>query len=305
MGIIRLKPAPNYKLDHEVKKIRNLMDSGDMLHAYQLLEKAGIEFPDEFRIIELLIEYYIRQGKIGRANDAYLDYLDANPDDDWIVLSYGRFLFHHKKWIKALKVFRSLGITRFPNLALLSGYCSFRAGRLTAARKYLEYYIRRNEEKGIHSVAYYFLSLVYAKTGMHHEGLPLIESLSDLFPDNPRVARQLTYLYVKCGMPEHALQAAKKALELLPENRKMLAMAISVMLQNREGQAALKLIQQYESVADNPSQTVKNRIIHWQAEGLLHAKKYAHARRKYLEILAGDPDNAKAKHALEIIARKY
>ncbi|MCC6550953.1 MAG: tetratricopeptide repeat protein [Ignavibacteriaceae bacterium] len=302
MGIIRLKPAPNYKLDHQVKKIRAFLDSGDLLHAFQLLQGAQAEFSGEFRITELLIECYIQQGKNRLAHEAYLQYLDANPDDEWVVLAYGRFLFHQKKWNKALKVFRSLEVSRYPNLALLSGYCSFRSGNLKAAKRYFEYYIRRNEEKGIHSVSYYYLSLVYAKTGMHHEAVPLIESLADLFSDNPRVARLLTYVYMKCDMTEHALRSSVKALALLPENKKMLALAITVMLHSKEGATALKAIEKYEALA---APAEKRKISFWKADAYLYEKKYAYARRKYLEILDSDPENSKAKHALEIIAKKY
>lgn len=305
MGIIRLKPAPNYQLDHQLKKIRTFLDTGDLLHAYQLLQNAQAAYPLEFRVTELLIEYYIRQGKISSANELFLNYLDDNPEDDWVVLAYGRFLFHYKKWNKALKVFQSLGVSRFPNLALLSGYCCFRAGNLKAAKKYLEYYIRRNEAKGVHSVAYYFLSIVYAKTGMHYEAVPLIESLADLFPENPRVARLLTYIYMKCDMAEHALRSANKALDLLPENKKMVALAVAVMLRNKDGAAALKVIDKYESLTVTKSHEEKRKVRFWQADALLHAKKYAHARKKYLEILTDEPGNTKVKHALEIIAKKY
>lgn len=305
MGIIRLKPVPNYKLDHHIKKIRTFLDAGDILHAFQLIKSSELEFSGEFRVTELLIECYIQQGKLRLAHETYLEYLDVNPDDEWVTLAYGRFLFHQKKWNKARKVFRSLGVSRYPNLALLSGYCSFRAGNLAAAKKYFEYYIKRNEEKGIHSVAYYYLSLIYAKTGMHHEAVPLIESLADLFHGNPRVARLLTYVYMKCDMAEHALRASKKALTLLPENKKMLALAITVLLHCKEGTAALKAIEKYETLLKETNTAAKFKISFWKADAYLHARKYAYARRKYLEILADEPYNAKAKYALEIIAKKY
>ncbi|HPE45214.1 MAG TPA: tetratricopeptide repeat protein, partial [Deltaproteobacteria bacterium] len=146
--------------------------------------KKSIEMdPKKEAYYHALAQYYARNNMLKNALDEYEDILHKNPSD----------------------------LTAATMLALLHQS----AGNIDSARKTYQYILDRDPKNGL---AANNMAWVLAEKGAKKdldEALRLAQTAKDMYPEDPRVADTLGYVYLRKGMPDNALGQFQMASEKL------------------------------------------------------------------------------------------
>lgn len=146
--------------------------------------KKSIEMdPKKEAYYHALAQYYARNNMLKNALDEYEDILHKNPSD----------------------------LTAATMLALLHQS----AGNIDSARKTYQYILDRDPRNGL---AANNMAWVLAEKGAKKdldEALRLAQTAKDMYPEDPRVADTLGYVYLRKGMPDNALGQFQMASEKL------------------------------------------------------------------------------------------
>ncbi|HOX00239.1 MAG TPA: tetratricopeptide repeat protein, partial [Deltaproteobacteria bacterium] len=170
----------------------------------QLKQAAGME-PDNASIVHAIAQFYVRNRMIGKAMDEYESLINKNPND-----------------LKAAVMLAQLNQSQ---------------GNLKEAKKVYTYVIER-EPKNV--LAANNLSWILADSGNPSdltEALRLAQIAKEKFPDDPRIADTLGYVYLKKGLVENSLGQFRLALEKMPQEPTInyhMALALSQLSRNPE-----------------------------------------------------------------------
>jgi Flp pilus assembly protein TadD len=118
-------------------------------------------------------------------------------------------------------------------------------------------------------------------------GIELLETATDLEPENPEAWANLTLGYLLAGRHDETLEAGAQALELNPDHFYVHMMMASIYQQQGDHQTALEHFS--EAVPSTPSDQDKIRALRAQAKSLLALNKVRQACFAFAEVLAIDP----------------
>jgi tetratricopeptide (TPR) repeat protein len=133
------------------------------------------------------VQYYIWDGKTGKAERELYNLLEIAPDHAGIHYQLGVVKMEEEKWAEAKPLFRRVLELDAKNLS---------------ARQRLAY--------------------VLIWTDDFNGALQLMEETSEMYPLVPVVLTNLALLYMETGQPEKALEALDKARQLQPRSRNVL-----------------------------------------------------------------------------------
>jgi tetratricopeptide (TPR) repeat protein len=187
-----------------------LEGSGRKAEALAEIKKAIEIDPKRTAYYHALAQYYARNNMTKSALDEYEAILNKNPSD----------------------------LAAASMIALLKQG----EGDVQTAKKTYRYILDRDPKNGL---AANNLAWLLAQDGSRtdlDEALKLAQVAKDRYPDDPRVADTLGYVYLKKGMPEGALGQFESALEKIPDEPTLLyhkAMALADMKRTGEALGAL------------------------------------------------------------------
>lgn len=170
----------------------------------QLKQAAGME-PDNASIVHAIAQFYVRNKMIGKAMDEYESLINKNPND-----------------LKAAVMLAQLNQSQ---------------GNLKDAKKVYTYVIERDPKNVL---AANNLSWILADSGTPSdltEALRLAQIAKEKFPDDPRIADTLGYVYLKKGLVENSLGQFRLALEKMPQEPTInyhMALALAQLSRNPE-----------------------------------------------------------------------
>lgn len=295
----------NHRLDHDLRQIRNHLDSGSLLHAYQLLMRYEDLLLENRKVVQLYAECLAKQGRNKEAADIYAKYLTQNPADYSVILSLGKMYFLQKEWTKAAEVWKKLPFKKYQEIRYLIGYTLYRAGKIKSAASYLESYINKTAAPIGHPAAYFYLAKFYCKSRNYESALPLIEDLLAYYPDEPIIYRLAALIYYKNEMAEHGAEMVQLALEANPEPGKFINIAVPVLLYSGKVKQAMELMEKTPGFLEDDSTKRSRRRRLWYADALFLHKKYAKSRIEFQRLLALSPGNRYITRKLQLIEEKY
>jgi len=177
--------------------------------------------PKKDAFYHVLAQYYARNNMMKNALDEYQAILNKNPND----------------------------IAAATMLALLHQS----SGNLDDAQKVYKYILDKNPKNGL---AANNLAWVLAEKGKKSdlgEALKLAQTAKDMYPDDPRVADTLGYVYLKKGLPDNALGQFQMASEKLGDEPTILYhMALALMDLKRDTEAVSYLKKSLASTKQFP-----------------------------------------------------
>lgn len=187
-----------------------LEGSGDKAGALEEIKRAIAMEPGRNAYYHALAQFFVRNNMLKKALDEYEAILNKHPDD----------------------------LAAASMIALLQQS----SGDEAAARKTYEYILKRNPK---HGLAANNMAWILAKGGSSRdldEAFRLAQVAKDMYPDDPRVADTLGYVYLKKGLADNALGQFQMALEKLPDEPTVLyhkALALAELKRNQEALATL------------------------------------------------------------------
>ena len=173
--------------------------------------KKAIELdPGKDAYYHALAQYYARNNMLKNAIDEYEGILNKKPSD----------------------------LTAATMLALLHQS----AGNLDSARKTYKYILDRDPKNGLAANNMAWVLAEKGKKSDLDEALRLAQTAKDMYPEDPRVADTLGYVYLKKGMPDNALGQFQMASEKLTDEPTILYhMALALADLKRDTEAASSL----------------------------------------------------------------
>lgn len=188
-----------------------LEGSGKKDEALSEIKKAIDLDPKKDIFYHALAQYYVRNKMLKNALDEYQTILNKKPDD-----------------LRAATM-----------LALLHQG----AGNMDDARKVYKYILDKDPKNAL---AANNLAWVIAEKGSKNElgeALKLAQTAKDMYPDDPRIADTLGYVYLKKGLPDNALGQFQVASEKLGDDPTIsyhMALALIDLKRNTEAASYLK-----------------------------------------------------------------
>ncbi len=183
-----------------------LESSGKKPEALSQIKVAIDLEPDNTVLYHALAQYYARNNMVKNALDEYESLLNKNPED-----------------LRA---------------AIMLALLNQNEGRISDAKKVYKYILNREPK---HALAANNLSWILAESGNKNdlnEALQLAQIAKDKFPDDPRIADTLGYVYLKKGLSDNALAQFQLAVEKLPEEPAIsYHMALALVDLNRASEA--------------------------------------------------------------------
>ncbi len=169
--------------------------------------KAAIDHaPDNAASYHALAAYYLRNDMSAKALKEYERILNENPDDLQAAIMLALIYQGLDKTIEATKIYEYI-LKREPSQALAANN----------------------------------LAWILAESGSSDElnrALQLAQKAKDAFPDDPRIADTLGYVYLKKGLADNAASQFSLALERLPDEPEInYHMALAMVDQERKAQA--------------------------------------------------------------------
>jgi tetratricopeptide (TPR) repeat protein len=187
-----------------------LESSGKTSEALFEIKKAVEREPNKVMLYHALAQFYARHNMIKDALNEYEKILKKNPDD-----------------LKAATM-----------LALLNQS----SGNNDAAKKVYKYILEKYPKDGL---AANNLAWILAEGGNKRdldEALKLAQTAKDAYPDDPRVADTLGYIYLKKGLPENALGQFQMANEKLQDEPTILYHLALAMVDLKKGTDAVSYL---------------------------------------------------------------
>jgi len=167
--------------------LSGLLEADDQKNAaLDHIKKAISLAPDQTYLYHGLAQYYTRNNMAKDASKEYQNILNTNPDD-----------------LQA---------------AIMLALIEQREGKIQEAKKVYTYILEKNPR---HALAANNLAWILAEEGREREfdrALQLAQIAKDSFPEDPRIADTLGYVYLKKGLAENALGQFRLALDKLPED---------------------------------------------------------------------------------------
>ncbi|MGD0822308.1 MAG: tetratricopeptide repeat protein [Desulfomonilia bacterium] len=161
-------------------------ESGKKSEALAEIKKAiGME-PGKPPLYHALGQFYARNNMLKDALDEYEKILKKNPDD-----------------LQAANM-----------LALLNQ----QVGKTDNAKKYYQYILDKNPKNALAANNMAWLLAESGKKEDLENALKYAQTAKDMYPEDPRIADTLGYVYLKKGLPENALGQFQLALEKLKED---------------------------------------------------------------------------------------
>ncbi|MGC9324498.1 MAG: tetratricopeptide repeat protein [Desulfomonilia bacterium] len=188
-----------------------LESNGQKEEALKQIKQAIKLDPDQAYLYHGLAQYYTRNNMLNDAVKEYEDILNKNPDDLQAAIM----------------------------LALLEQ----NSGKIDEAKKVYTYILDKNPK---HALAANNLAWILADEGKAKDfdrALQLAQTAKDAFPEDPRIADTLGYVYLKKGLTENALGQFKLALDKLPEEPSLnyhMALAMADLKRTNEAISYLK-----------------------------------------------------------------
>jgi len=188
-----------------------LESSGKKDEALNEIKKAISMEPDKDIFYHALAQYYVRNKMIKNALDEYQSILNKKPDD-----------------LRA---------------AIMLALLHQGAGNLDNAQKVYRYILEKNPKNAL---AANNLAWILAEKGNKNElgeALKLAQTAKDAYPDDPRIADTLGFVYLKKGLPDNAIGQFQVALEKLgdePTVQYHMALALMELKRNPEAVSYLK-----------------------------------------------------------------
>jgi tetratricopeptide (TPR) repeat protein len=162
--------------------------------------------PKKDAFYHALAQYYARNNMVKNALEEYQSILNKNPDD----------------------------ITAATMLALLYQ----NSGKLDDAQKVYKYILDKNPKNGLAANNLAWVLTERGKKSDLDEALKFAQTAKDMYPDDPRVADTLGYVYLKKGLPDNALGQFQLASEKLGDEPTILYhMALALMDLKRDNEA--------------------------------------------------------------------
>ncbi|HPR50787.1 MAG TPA: tetratricopeptide repeat protein [Deltaproteobacteria bacterium] len=171
----------------------------------QIKEAIALE-PDNEILYHALAQFYARTNRVSKALDEYESILNKNPDD-----------------LKA---------------AMMLALINQNQGRITDAKKVYNYILEREPKNALAANNLAWILAEGGKKNDLNEALKLAQIAKDKFPDDPRIADTLGFVYLKKGLFENALAQFQLAIEKLSEEPSInYHMALALVELNRAGEA--------------------------------------------------------------------
>ena len=155
----------------------------DDAHA-QIKEAIALE-PDNEILYHALAQFYARTNRVNKALDEYESILNKNPDD-----------------LKA---------------AMMLALINQNQGKTTDAKKVYTYILEREPKNALAANNLAWILAEGGKKNDLNEALQLAQIAKDKFPEDPRIADTLGFVYLKKGLFENALGQFQLAIEKLSE----------------------------------------------------------------------------------------
>lgn len=187
-----------------------LEGSGKTTEALPEIKKAIKREPDKVMLYHALAQFYARHNMIKDALNEYEKILKKNPDD-----------------LRAATM-----------LALLNQS----SGNNDAAKKVYKYILDKDPKNGL---AANNLAWILTEGGNKRdldEALKLAQTAKDAYPDDPRVADTLGYIYLKKGLPENAFGQFQMANEKLQDEPAILYHLALAMVDLKKGTDAVSYL---------------------------------------------------------------
>jgi tetratricopeptide (TPR) repeat protein len=163
-----------------------LEGSGKKDEALSEIKKAIEREPDKSMLYHALAQFYARHNMIKDALDEYEKILNKSPED-----------------LRAATM-----------LALLNQS----SGDIDAAKKVYKYILDKDPKNGLAANNLAWILAEGDKKKDLDEALKLAQTAKDAYPDDPRIADTLGYIYLKKGLPENALGQFQMASEKLQDD---------------------------------------------------------------------------------------
>lgn len=161
-----------------------LEGSGKKNEALAEIRKAiGLE-PDKTMLTHALAQFYARNNMTKDALNEYEKILNKKPDD--------------------------------LNAATMLGMLYQSTGDMKAAKKVYTYILEKNPKDGRAANNLAWILADEGKKSDLDEALRLAQTAKDMYPDDPRIADTLGYVYLKKGLPDNAMGQFQMASEKLP-----------------------------------------------------------------------------------------
>lgn len=184
-----------------------LEGSGKKDEALSEIKKAIELDPKKDAFYHALAQYYARNNMIKNALDEYEKILNKNPND----------------------------MTAAMMIALLQQG----SGNLEAAQKVYKYILDKNPKNGLAANNLAWVLVEKGKKSDLDEALKLAQTAKDIYPEDPRIADTLGYVYLKKGLADNALAQFQMASEKQGDDPTILYHMASALIDLKRGAEAI------------------------------------------------------------------
>ena len=180
--------------------------TGKKDQALSRIKNAIMLEPDNGALYHALAQFYARTNSVDKALDEYESTLNKNPDD-----------------LKA---------------AMMLALINQNRGRITDAKKVYNYILEKEPKNALAANNLAWILAEGGKKNDLNEAFKLAQIAKDKFPDDPKIADTLGFVYLKKGLFENALAQFQLAIEKLSEEPSInYHMALTLVELNRSAEA--------------------------------------------------------------------
>ena len=289
----------NIKLKHKLASIANFKSEGKYLHAIQIAEQLLNEYPKSAEIHFELSELYELSGNINSTFNLLEKYLQNNPEDKNIRLFLGQYLFKHKMWDNAIKVFLQFVPEEKPISQFFLGHSYFMIKDYEMARISFLSYLSLEADRELAFESYIYLAKVEIEMKDFEQAISYAKQSELFFSSHWELHLIYANCYYHLGMDTHAVLSIEKAIKLNPNAVNLYELAGKIYLRVGE---YLKAESYFKKFIDS-NEEISAEVYSQLGEACKISNKLEWAQNYFELALKIDPNNKKAMLGMQNISQ--